>query len=125
MNYSVIGDTVNLTARLQGLAVKDDVITTLETAERIGSMESLYRIDLDLLRSLEAAGADGVVVPGRPIVAAHQAGEPIRYTADGRSTCTFCFAGGERTVRSLVSRDEAAEMALDLAYRLPKIAYRL
>jgi adenylate cyclase len=43
--YTVIGDTVNLTARLQGLAVKDDVITTVETADRIPGIAELYRIE--------------------------------------------------------------------------------
>jgi adenylate cyclase len=43
--YTVIGDTVNLTARLQGLAVKDDVITTVETAERIPGLAEQYRVE--------------------------------------------------------------------------------
>ena len=43
--YTVIGDTVNLTARLQGLAVQDDVITTLETAERIPDLKTRYRVE--------------------------------------------------------------------------------
>ncbi len=43
--YTVIGDTVNLTARLQGLAVKDDVITTVETAERIPDLAGSYRLE--------------------------------------------------------------------------------
>lgn len=43
--YTVIGDAVNLTARLQGLAVQDDVITTIETAERIPDLKTLYRVE--------------------------------------------------------------------------------
>ncbi len=43
--YTVIGDTVNLTARLQGLAVKDDVITTVFTAERVPDFETLYQVE--------------------------------------------------------------------------------
>lgn len=43
--YTVIGDTVNLTARLQGLAVQDDVIITLDTAERIPDLRTLYRVE--------------------------------------------------------------------------------
>jgi adenylate cyclase len=40
--YTVIGDTVNLTSRLQGLAQRDDVILTKSTAEMIPGFKSLY-----------------------------------------------------------------------------------
>ena len=43
--YTVIGDTVNLTARLQGLAVQDDVIMTLSTAERVPDLHALYSVE--------------------------------------------------------------------------------
>ena len=40
--YTVIGDTVNLTSRLQGLAQQDDVIVTASTAERIPGFNERY-----------------------------------------------------------------------------------
>ncbi len=43
--YTVIGDTVNLAARLQGLAVQDDVITTIATAARIPGFEGTYAVE--------------------------------------------------------------------------------
>ena len=36
---------MNLAARLQGLAVQDDVITTLSTAERIPELKTLYEVE--------------------------------------------------------------------------------
>lgn len=41
-DYTVIGDTVNLTARLQGLAQSDDVIVTCVTARSVPDFQNLY-----------------------------------------------------------------------------------
>lgn len=41
--YTVIGDSVNLTSRLQGLAQQDDVILTASTAELVPEFAARYR----------------------------------------------------------------------------------
>lgn len=57
-DYTVIGDTVNLTARLQGLAQEDDVIVTKVTALRVPEFHTLYDV-----RELEPVRVKGKSEP--------------------------------------------------------------
>ena len=59
-DYTVIGDTVNLTARLQGLAKKDDVIVSQATVDLVPGFAEKY--SFEVMEPLKVKGKDELVM---------------------------------------------------------------
>jgi hypothetical protein len=92
----VFGDAVNLAARMSGLALPGQVVTTAETVETMSDhlREATLRlttmpvkgkvVEVDVHEFMWQASSERTVIPGRPRVPVPDSGPPIQLSYRGR-----------------------------------------